>query len=413
MSQRNDVAALLDGLRVLDLSTRSGGAFCAKLLADLGADVVKVEEPARGDPIRHEPPLLPGLPPTAQSSLHQFVNANKRSLALDLTRAAGREVFRDLLKTADLVVETHRPGFLAAHGLGFDDLRAVRPDVVLVSITPYGQRGPRAADEGDDIVYQAASGLLYLSGELGGVPTHLPLYQAELTAGRYAAVAALGLTLEDARTAHHVDVSIAESMATVPPWHLLYYTYLGVVIGWTRTRSYKAPMDGDFLRCQDGHVCLTTIGGKSLEEWVIAFDLPELLIEGFDVPRSRVEHWERLQELFEARLGDVTRADFFAQMAQEGFVVGIVQSPGDLLACPHLGARQAFSTAVAEGQPPLRLPGPGFLLDGASPAPTVRAAPTLGQHTQEILAGELGYAPGTIARLRDEGVVAAAAAGGR
>jgi crotonobetainyl-CoA:carnitine CoA-transferase CaiB-like acyl-CoA transferase len=208
---RPDTAGPLAGLRVLEATTTWAGPMCGCLLADFGADVVKVEHPA-GEIARRSPPFLPGTDPPL-SFMHETVNRNKRSLALDLHHEAGRALFLRLAARSDVVVENFRPGTADAWGIGYGAVRAVRPDVVYVSISGFGQWGPDHDRVGYDPLAQAASGFLSLNGSPEGEPVKSPTFLADDLAGVHAALAALAaLRHRDATgEGQHVDIAMMDA----------------------------------------------------------------------------------------------------------------------------------------------------------------------------------------------------------
>ena len=186
---RRDLAGPLAGVRVLEATTTWAGPMCGCLLADFGADVIKVEHPD-GEIARRSPPLLPGTDPPV-SFMHATVNRNKRSLSLDLRRPEGLEIFLALAQRSDILIENFRPGTLARWGAGYEAVRRLRPDIVYVSISGFGQWGPLAERVGYDPLAQAASGFLSLNGSPDGEPVKAPTFLADDLAGLHAAFAAL------------------------------------------------------------------------------------------------------------------------------------------------------------------------------------------------------------------------------
>src|SRR5258706_7681665 len=209
---RRDLTGPLAGVRVLEATTTWAGPMCGCLLADFGADVVKVEHPS-GEIARRSPPFLPGTDPPL-SFMHEVVNRNKRSLALDLHGDAGRALFVRLAARSDVVIENFRPGTADAWGIGYAGVRAVRPDIVYVSISGFGQWGPDHDRLGYDPLAQAESGFLSLNGSPGGEPVKSPTFLADDLAGVHAALAALAALHHRDRTGEgqHIDVSLLDAL---------------------------------------------------------------------------------------------------------------------------------------------------------------------------------------------------------
>ena len=188
--------AILSDVKVLELAHAPSGAFCAKLLADQGADTIKVEPPGWGDQSRHEPPFIGGEPHPDRSSTFLALNTNKRSITLDVEQAAGRALFLRLAASADVIIESCKPGHLTLLGLGYEALRAENPKAILLSIAYFGQHGPYADYKGDDLIAQAMGGFLYaVTGPADRPPMGSALQQMELTAARNGAIAIMAALL--------------------------------------------------------------------------------------------------------------------------------------------------------------------------------------------------------------------------
>ena len=394
---------ILRGVRVVDLSTGVSGPFCAKMLADQGAEVIKVE-PLAGDPARREGPFLDQENHGESSAHFLYLNTNKKSMTLDLGTAPGRAVLDRLLAQADICVESCLPSQVEGLGLSYDSLAALNPRLVVTSITPFGSSGPYRDYRGEEIVYQAMGGFLYLSGEYRREPVQAALNQAQLTAGRYAAFATLAALYHQRRTGlgQHVEASIMEAVAMLPPFHITSYSYAGVAQG--RGPDTKNVMDGDYLECQDGYVCLTTGGGNSMEQWALFFDLPQLLDPEYETEAKRHENWAGLDELFHGVLQKQKKHEFMRAAMENRFVVGVVQSPEEVLRCPQIRERDALVEVEHPVAGSYRYPGPGYRADGENPLAGSQPAPLLGQHTAEVLE-QLGYTPEERERLRQAGVI--------
>ena len=206
---RNDVTGPLDGIRVLDVTTTWAGPMCGCVLADFGADVIKVESP-EGEVSRRLPPVLP----SGESFAHATVNRNKRSLTLDLRVEEGAELFRGLVSESDVVVENFRPGTLAGWGLGYSQLCDIRPDLIFVSITGWGQFGSQHDRAGYDPLSQASSGFMTLNGHPGDAPVKAPTFLGDDLAGLHGALGALAALCHRNRTGEgqHVDVALLDAL---------------------------------------------------------------------------------------------------------------------------------------------------------------------------------------------------------
>jgi crotonobetainyl-CoA:carnitine CoA-transferase CaiB-like acyl-CoA transferase len=399
--------ALLDDVRVLELTNALSGAFCAKLLADQGADTLKVEPPGRGDAARSAPPFLGDAPDLERSSLFLACNTNKRGITLDVHTPTGRDLCLRLLAERDVLVETFAPGHLDAMGLGYDVLRHVNPRLIVTSITPFGQTGPYRHYRGDDLIAQAVGGFLYTTGLADRPPMGTALEQMEIVAARNAAIATMAALLHQRTSGEgqHIDVSMMEAVVSTPPNFIHQYSFTGVIAG--RGAGEQTVMDGRHLATGNGAVTLTTAGtgGNPMETWAAFLDEPRLLDPKFSTGQGRAQHWQELLDILQARLAHWQAHDFMRQAMDRRLVVGVVQTPEDVAHCPHLTERGSFVTLEHPDVGTLHYPGPGFLINGANPVAGGRAAPRLGEHNTEVYGGELGLSIEALAALCAAGVV--------
>ena len=396
---------ILSELRVLELAHRPSGAFCAKLLADQGADTIKVEPPGWGDQSRHEPPFIGDEPHPDRSSTFLAFNTNKRGITLDLEQAAGRDLLMRLAESSDIVIESFPPGRLAELGLDYDTLSAGNAGVILVSITYFGQDGPYANYQGDDLVAQAMGGYLYaVTGSASQPPMGTALQQMEITAARNGAVAVMAALLRREQTGGgaHIDVSTMEAAVSTPSGLIHPFTYTGR--NPHRGGSDGNVMDGMHLPTLDGEVTLTTAGtgGRPMQAWAEFLEEPGLLDPRFATRAGRMEHWEDLHALVAPRLAQWTNLDLMRETMARGLVIGLVQTPTQVVESPHLEERGFFVELEHGEAGPLKYPGSGFFIDGDNAMENARAAPRLGEHNIEILCGELGLT------LRELGLLRAA-----
>ena len=398
---------ILSELRVLELTNRPSGAFCAKLLADQGSDTIKVEPPGWGDQSRHEPPFLGDEPHPDRSSTFLAFNTNKRGITLDVEQAEGRDLFLRLAESADIIVESYPPGKLADLGLGYATLSASNPRLILVSITYFGQEGPYANYQGDDLVAQAMGGYLYaVTGSASQPPMGTALQQMEITAARNGAVAVMAALLrrEQTEKGTHIDVSTMEAAVSTPSGLIHPYTYTGR--NPHRGGSDGNVMDGMHLPTLDGEVTLTTAGtgGRPMQAWAEFLEEPGLLDPRFATRGGRMEHWEDLHALVAPKLAQWTNLDLMRESMARGLVIGLVQTPTQVVESPHLEERGFFVELDHSVAGPLQYPGSGFFIDGENAMDSARPAPRLGEHNVEILGGELGLS------LRELGLLRAARA---
>jgi crotonobetainyl-CoA:carnitine CoA-transferase CaiB-like acyl-CoA transferase len=401
------VLGLLDDVHVLELTNSLAGAFCAKLLADQGAPTLKIEAPGRGDAARHEPPFIGGEPHPDRSSLFLAFNTNKRSITLDVATPTGRDLLLRLLATRDVLVESFPPGHLDNLGLGYEVLRHANPRLIMTSITPFGQTGPYCHYRSNDLIAQAMGGFLYTTGRTDGPPMGTVLEQTAIIAARNAAIATMAALLHQrvSGEGQHIDVSVMEAVVSTPPNFIHQYSFTGAIAG--RGSGDQTVMDGMHLTTSDHDVTLTTAGtgGNPMETWAAFLDEPRLLDAKFSTRQGRVRHWEELLTLLQGKLAHWKAHDFMKAAMDQRLVVGVVQSPEEVVHCPHLAERGSFVTLDHPDAGTLKYSGAGFLVNGTNPTHGGHAAPRLGEHNVEVYGGELGLSIEALAVLRAAGVV--------
>jgi crotonobetainyl-CoA:carnitine CoA-transferase CaiB-like acyl-CoA transferase len=378
---------ILSEVKVLELAHKPSGAFCAKLLADQGADAIKLESPGWGDQSRHEPPFIGGEPHPDRGTTFLALNTNKRGITLDVEQPAGKGLLLRLASEADVVIESFRPGHLDRLGAGYEALRAANPKAILLSISYFGQDGPYASYSGDDLVAQAMGGFLYaVTGKADGPPMGTALQQMELTAGRNGAIAIMAALLrrEETGEGSHLDVSVMEAAIATPQGLIHPYSYTGRNV--RRGNMDLNVVDGMHLPTKDGEVTLTTAGtgGKPMQVWAEFLGEPRLLDPKFATRQSRGDNWQELRDLVAPKLQQWSNLDLMRETMAKGLVVGLVQSPEQVVNSPHLAERGYFVELTHPEAGTLKYPGPGFFFDGENLMQTTRAAPKLGEHNTEI-----------------------------
>lgn len=411
----------LPGVRVLDLAD-AAGSHCGRILADLGADVVKVEPP-EGDLARRFGPFLGDRPGPERSLSWLSANANKRGITLSLATESGRDLFRRLVARADVLIETFPPGHLAGLGLDYDRLAQLNPRLIHTSITPYGRSGPLAGVPASDLEVSAAAGSLSLAGEPDRPPVRITLPQSPFWAGMHAAVGTLLAYLARTRTGRgqHVDVSIQAAVTTALPPAPLFWDLLGEnprrAGPYLTGRSIVGARFRNIWPCKDGYVTFALYGGpagrhtnKMLTQWMASRGMaPDFMLEydwdRFDVTQVSPEEVERFEAAIAPFFLTLTKREFFQGVIERNMLGYSVATAEDIYADPQLEARGFWQPLeVPEADRPLRFPGVFALFDGVRP-PVRRPAPRIGEHNVEIYCGELGLAPQTLAALRGAGVV--------
>ena len=299
VTSKQQVHGALNGVRVLDLSQGIAGPFAARLLGDHDADVIKVEPPHRGESGRRLAPLKTDAPEPEQSLLFQYLNWNKRSIALDISNTLDQRTLRALIERSDILIESFRPGTLDAWGIGVDVMLEWNPRLVITSITNYGQTGPYAHYEASDLTLQAMSGIMAISGQVDREPLKHGLSQSYYCAGltgAYASIMAYTAAQQD-QFGEHVDVSIHECLASELVLNESYYAFLGAVQG--RRAIVQDPFAGEPIATRKGFVAFQTGGGAPFETFAELFDRPEFLEKRFTSPPEREKRVPEVRALLE------------------------------------------------------------------------------------------------------------------
>jgi crotonobetainyl-CoA:carnitine CoA-transferase CaiB-like acyl-CoA transferase len=387
----------LAGIRVLDLTHALAGPFCTMLLADLGADVLKVEPPGEGDHSRRwGPPFVNG-----ESTYFMSVNRNKRSVALDLKNDASLQAAIDLALASDVLVENFRPGTAARLGLGWDVLHERRPELVYASISGFGQGRPTLA--GYDQIAQGTSGLMSITGEPQGQPTKVGVPVGDLVAGMFAAHAIMAALIERSRTGvgRYVDVALNDGLLALLTYQAGRYFATGEPPGREGNHHPTVAPYGTFAT-RDGHLNLAVGSDEQYRRFCEALQAPELAGDPrFATNAERQAARAELAVEIERRLTRRTTGEWLARMEAAGIPAG-----------PILDLARAFADPVAverEMRVDLDHPvagrigqvGAPWKLDGFS-SPIRLAPPLLGQHTSDVLTEVLGYSPEQIAALRPD-----------
>ena len=398
----------LDGVTVLDFTRVLAGPYCTRLLADLGARVIKVEQP-RGDDMRVAPLQLDPARGD-QSSYFVRVNAGKRSVGVDLGRPEGRAVALDLVRIADVLVENFRPGVMSRLGLDHAAMAAIRPDLVYCSISGYGQTGPWRDRSAFAHVVHATSGLMHLERGPGEPPRVLYLQAADILAGTHAFGAISAALVRRARTGRgaHLDVSMLEALIGAED------ISFGSVLN--QGPSYPGPRSGMLVEpVGDGWVAFQIVG--SVELWprlVKLMGRPDLMQDPrFAAPVARRQNWPELRAVIVPWLSRFTSVDeALAALDAARLPCARVLWPAEVVASAHLEARGAFPSVAHPTYGTVLVTATPFHVDGEPTGPGGPAPYRPGEDTQAVLTEFLGYGPDRIARLAREGAVTGPDLGG-
>jgi crotonobetainyl-CoA:carnitine CoA-transferase CaiB-like acyl-CoA transferase len=384
----------LDGLKVVDLTRVLAGPFCAMLLGDMGADVIKIEEPSLGDDARAWGPFV-----GKESAYFLGVNRSKRSLALDLKQPGAPDVLRRLLERADVFIENFRPGSLDKLGFGYEQTRAINPRLVHCSVSGYGKNGPRRHLSGYDPIVQAESGFMDITGPADGEPVRTGIAMTDYLAGLYAFSGILLALRDRDRTGQgqHIDIALYDSVLSTlsMPAGILQAT------GRNPKRmgnDHAAIAPYETLRARDGMVMIAAANPRLWKQLCQAVGVPHLIDDPrFRTNTDRVRNRSELKRELEQAFAPYSCVELAAILERASVPCGQVRTVSEALDDPQVEARQMFFGFEDPQLAGFRVIGNPIKLSTASAQPT-RRPPRLGEHPREILE-ELGYTEADIQRL--------------
>ena len=395
----------LSDITVLDLGTDIPGPFCAKHLADYGADVIKIEDPAGGDPARRIGPFPGDIPHDEKSGVFLHLNTNKRGITLDLKATTGQKILKELAQRADIVIENFPPGKMESWGLSYQELSAVNPNIILTSITPFGQYGPYRDYQATEIVAFAMTTRMYTHGMEDREPVRYAPDAGWFQAGATAATATMG-ALFAARMSgvgQHVDLSAMECMMGNVDARALIYEYTKEPA--TRERQ-PTGFPGGVYPCADGFLVFAAGADRFFRRLCRAMGHPEIL----DDPRfATVEERQHHRDEFEAEyfllwLLERTRYEVTEACQAESVMMGPIFSVEEMTSDPQMLARKFFVEIEHQATGKQTYPGNFFKMT-ETPWQISRPAPLLGEHNEEVYCGMLGYSRQDLVRLRGQGVI--------
>jgi crotonobetainyl-CoA:carnitine CoA-transferase CaiB-like acyl-CoA transferase len=389
----------LEGLTVLDLTRVLSGPYCTMLLADMGARVIKVEQPGKGDDTRGwGPPFLQG-----ESAYFLSINRNKESVTLDFKKPEGRAILDRLIARSDVLVENFRPGSLDRLGLDYASLVAGHPRLVYCSISGFGHTGPRKDEAGYDAVMQAEGGLMSITGAADGPPFRLGVAIADVVSGMFAAqgIAMALLARERTGRGQAVDVAMLDSVAAL----LVYQASIYFATGSAPSRMgnrHPTIVPYETFAASDGDFVIAVGNDDQWRRFCRVADLED--DERFATNRSRVTQYAVLKPILSDRLRTRTRAQWIEGLTKAGVPCGSVRDLHEVFNDPQIAAREMIALAEHATIGPLRLLGVPIKLSD-TPASVRAAPPTLGQHTAAVLQDDLGLNPQEVAALQARGVI--------
>ncbi len=394
----------LTGLRVLDLANNIAGSYCGKLLADFGAEVIKVEPPKEGNPLRKKAPFWKDEQDKEKSGTFFYLNTNKKSLTLDITKQEGAEVFKKLVKDSDVVIEDFEPGKMKEWGLGYDELKKENPKLIMTSITWFGQDGPYKDFKANNFTAYGIGGAMYVMRPTRWPDTRpavLGGYQAEYTAGLIAYIVTMAALISPKEEGKWIDLSVMEAVTSTLTGIMADYSYLGLSRRTLPWAIHGFPTQENYP-CKDGYVNLTPgIGGTQAIADLI--EKPEerenpLLVKA----GARVKEPEKFEALILPWLKEHTKWEITEKAQKLRLAFAPILSPGELPDDPQIKAREFFVKTEHPEMKEVTYPGAPAKLS-ESPWKEGRA-PLLGEHTQEVL-GSIGLSENDIKGLQEKGIV--------
>jgi crotonobetainyl-CoA:carnitine CoA-transferase CaiB-like acyl-CoA transferase len=395
-------AGPLDGITVLDLTRVLSGPYCTMLLADMGARVIKIEQPGKGDDTRAwGPPFIAG-----ESAYFLSINRNKESVTLDFKQPAGRALLERLIARADVLVENFRPGAMRRLGLDYDTLSKKQSRLVYASISGFGQHGPKRDRPGYDAVVQAEGGLMSVTGAADGPPYRLGVAIADLVAGLLAAQGVTLALLARHRTGRgqQVDISMLDGVAAL----LSYQAGIFFATGEAPPRMgnrHPTIVPYETFEASDGEFVLAVGNDEQFKRFCQVANLDSIAgDERFATNPGRVQNYPALREKLAAALRRRSRAAWIEALTAAGVPCGSVRDVGEVLTDPHLAARRMVEAVEHASAGTLNLLGVPIKMSD-TPGRVRTAPPTLGQHTECVLHADLGVADAEIDALRRANVI--------
>jgi formyl-CoA transferase/CoA:oxalate CoA-transferase len=386
---------------VVDLTRVLAGPFCTLMLGDMGADVIKVEEPGKGDDTRSWPPFAGG-----EATYFMSVNRNKRSLTLNLKAPEGQEILRKLVRRSDVLVENFRTGTMDRLGFGYRDLSALNPRLVYCSISGFGESGPEAHRAGYDLIVQAESGLMDVTGFGDGPPVKVGTSIADLVAGMSAAhgiVLAL-LARSRSRRGQKVEISMLDAMAALLTYQAGIYFATGQRPA-RRGNAHPSIVPYEVFRAADAYLALGVANSSLWERCCAALERPDVAVDPrFDTEARRVEHRDALVPLLNEILSTRPAEEWIKRFTAAGVPAGRIQTVPEVCESEHLKARGMIVRLPHPKAGEVTVLGVPIRLHD-TPGEIVLPPPLLGEHTDAVLRGVLRLKAAEVARLRASGVV--------
>jgi crotonobetainyl-CoA:carnitine CoA-transferase CaiB-like acyl-CoA transferase len=394
------MAAALENIKVVDLTRTLAGPFCTMMLGDMGADVIKIEEPERGDETRSWTPFWNG-----ESTQFVSFNRNKRSLTVNLKDKDGIDLVLALTRKADVIIESFRTGALERMGLGYEAVKEVKPDIIYCSISGYGRTGPMAEKPGYDLLIQAYSGLMSLTGEPGGMPLRVGFSLVDLFTGMmaYGSIVTALYHREQIGQGQQIEAALLDGQVAAMSYHATAYFATGVAPH-RMGSGHPSLVPYQSFPASDGFFILGVANEGLWRRFCQAIERPDLMEDPrFSTNDDRVAHRtecvDALSQIFRTR----TVAEWVEVISAAGVPCGPINRVSDVVNDPQVLARNMIADIPHPNVPDLKVPNSPLKL-AETPAAIRRSPPLLGQHNEEVLA-ELGYTLEQVADLRKKGVI--------
>jgi crotonobetainyl-CoA:carnitine CoA-transferase CaiB-like acyl-CoA transferase len=394
------MAAALENIKVVDLTRTLAGPFCTMMLGDMGADVIKIEEPERGDETRSWTPFWNG-----ESTQFVSFNRNKRSLTVNLKDKDGIDLVLALTRKADVIIESFRTGALERMGLGYEAVKEVKPDIIYCSISGYGRTGPMAEKPGYDLLIQAYSGLMSLTGEPDGMPLRVGFSLVDLFTGMmaYGSIVTALYHREQTGQGQQIEAALLDGQVAAMSYHATAYFATGVAPH-RMGSGHPSLVPYQSFPASDGFFILGVANEGLWRRFCQAIERPDLMEDPrFSTNDDRVAHRtecvDALSQIFRTR----TVAEWVEVISAAGVPCGPINRVSDVVNDPQVLARNMIADIPHPNVPDLKVPNSPLKL-AETPAAIRRSPPLLGQHNEEVLA-ELGYTLEQVADLRKKGVI--------
>lgn len=392
----------LSDLTVLDLTRVLAGPFCTMMLADMGANVIKIEQAGKGDDTRHMGPFKNG-----ESAYYMNLNRNKRGMTLNLKDPRGKEIFLEMVKKADIVTENFRPGTMEKLGIGYEDLKKVNPGIIYAAISGFGHTGPYKMRPGYDIIAQAMSGLMSTTGWPGGEPTRTGTAMGDVLAGLSSAIGILAAVNSRRTTGEGQKVDVALVDSSVASLEIINMIYL--VEGRVPERignRYESTYPYDSFKAADGSLVIGAGNDKLWQNLCKVMGQPELAEKTeYLYVKDRVHKHEELKPIIEKWTAEYTVDEILEMLNGAGVPCAPIMSIDKIVKDPHIaGDREMFVKTEHPVAGDLTVTGSHIKLTG-TPASIRTPSPLLGQHNEEILENTLGFDKDKVAQLKKDGVL--------